>query len=101
MCEVMRAPFWPERLLGDLNDDFLAVLQQIGDGGRGRVRPSSRTLFDCFGLRFSLDVVGSGAAAALALPVVRASATVALRRWPCWLKRPPRRRRMRRDMRCM
>ena len=30
MCDVMRAPFW-QRLLGNLDDDFLAFLQKIAD----------------------------------------------------------------------
>ena len=29
----MRAPLGPERLLGDLNDDFLAFFRQVADGG--------------------------------------------------------------------
>ncbi len=101
MCDVMRAPFCPERLLGDLDDDLLAFLQQFGDG---RQRRSLRAAD-----RFAAPVAGPAPRWG---PVPR---WILQRRWPradalrrawlllvCLARWPPPRilRRMRRGMRC-
>ena len=104
----------PERLLGDLDDDFLACLEQVGDGGVDTFRRGSRSFFPLLvalrafrpfrpfnALSTSLYMgLGFGrtstAGAAATARVIRSS------RRACRSKRfPPRRRRIRRDMRCI
>ncbi len=95
----------PERLLGDLNDNFLSRLQQLGNGRHcAAVRPFAGAFFNVGRLTGFARLTGftwltTALAAALSL---RRGTSAGARTCP-GLKRPlpPRRRRMRRGPRCM